>query len=335
MPLKKKFQIKYRILIGILTLTVGVVLYGNGISFYPVNPNLFDMNKDSINSYQMTLKDGRRLSYAIYGDTKGVPVFYFHGGQESRLSSAFMDSTALHLGIQLIAPERPGVGLSSFQKDRTLLDYPDDIAQLADHLEIDSFSVFGLSGGGPHVLSCAHKLSHRLRKVAIVSGTAPHNYKGKLRGMWFPVKLVHWFANSKEDKNLRGFIANDSKTLLEKPHRRLRQLQRFLPKPDRKLLKEKPKYGIDFIKGSQEAYKQGIDAVVQEWQLYVRDWGFALDEIQVPVTLWYGDKDKMTPKYRGIHLNKVLPNSKLNLLKDEGHFSMIRNHLDTILSGLL
>ena len=335
MPLKKKKRTKYSILLAILSLTVGVVLYGNGVSFYPANSNLFDMNTDSINSHQMTLKDGRILSYAIYGDKNGVPVFYFHGGQESRLSSAFMDSTAIRLGIQIIAPERPGVGLSSFQKNRTLLDYPDDIAQLADHLEINSFSVFGLSGGGPHVLACAHKLNHRLRKVVIVSGTAPHDYKGKLRGMWFPVKLVHWFANSKEDKNLRGFIANDSKTLSKKPHRRLRQLQRFLPKPDRKLLKEQPEYGIDFIIGSQEAYKQGIDAVVQEWQLYVRDWGFALDEIEIPITLWYGDKDKMTPKYRGIHLNKVLPNSELNLLQDEGHFSLIRNHLDTILEGLL
>ncbi|MEM9649580.1 MAG: alpha/beta fold hydrolase, partial [Bacteroidota bacterium] len=294
-----KLHIKYRVLLGLVALAIGAVLYGNGISFKPVAKNLFKMDLDSLHSKQMMLTDGRVLSYAEYGDFRGVPVFYFHGGQESRLSSAFMDSTARRLGIHIIAPERPGVGLSSFQKGRIFLDYPKDVEQLANHLNIDSFSVFGLSGGSPHVLACAHELYHRLNKVAIVSGTAPHDYKGKLKGMWFPVKLVHWFAKNEKDKNLRGFIANDHRTLSQKPHRRLRQLQRFLPKPDRKLLKAKPEYGIEFIRGSQEAYRQGIEAVVQEWKLYVRDWGFQLEDIDTDITLWYGNKDKMTPKYRG------------------------------------
>ncbi|SHG30901.1 alpha/beta fold hydrolase [Flagellimonas flava] len=330
-----KLHIRYPVLLGLVVLTIGAVLYGNGISIKPVAQDLFTMNLDSLHSKQMTLSDRKVLSYAIYGDPHGIPVFYFHGGQESRLSSAFMDSTAARLGVRIIAPERPGVGRSSFQEGRTFLDYPKDIEQLADHLNIDTFSIFGLSGGSPHVLACAHKLDHRLNKVAIVSGTAPHDYKGKLKGMWFPIKLIHWFAKSEKDKNLRGFIANDYKTLDQKPHRRLRQLQRFLPKPDRKLLKAEPEYGIEFIKGSREAYRQGIDAVVQEWKLYVRDWGFKLHEIETPISLWYGDRDKMTPKYRGLHLNKALPNSELILLEDEGHFSLIRNHLGDILKGLM
>lgn len=45
------------------------------------------------------LSNGRILGYTEYGDSLGFPVFYLHGGQESRLSSIFMDSTAKRLNL--------------------------------------------------------------------------------------------------------------------------------------------------------------------------------------------------------------------------------------------
>lgn len=292
--------------------------------------NLYAMKTEQT----ITLPDGRSLGFAEYGDPSGFPVFYFHGGQESRLSSAFMDPIARELQLRIIAPDRPGIGLSSFQEGRTLLDWGKDMADLADALGIGTFSVFGLSGGGPHVLACTLGFPDRIVKASIVSGTGPHNYKGKLRGVWFPVKLMHWFAAGKNDKNLRKFIAREHKTLSEKPQKRLRQLQKFLPKPDRVLLTDNPTYGIEFIKASQEAYRQGMEAAVQEWKLYVSDWGFSLRDIQKHIVLWYGGKDKMAPKHRGTYLHQMLPNSTFHLMPNEGHFSLIRNHLREILGGL-
>ncbi len=282
-----------------------------------------------------TLSDGRLLGYAEYGDLGGYPVFYFHGGQESRLSAAFMDSTARSLGIRLITPDRPGIGLSSYHEGRSFKSWANDVSVLADSLDIQSFSVFGLSGGGPHVLACLHEIPERINKASVVSGTGPHNYPGRLKGTWFPVRLVHWFAAAKKDKNLRGFISRERKTLMEKPAKRIRQLQLFLPGPDRKLLKQNPSYAAEFILGSQEAYSNGIEPVVQEWKMYVSDWGFELDKIQKPVKLWYGSKDKMAPKFRGIYLHSQLPNSELQIFENEGHFSLIRNQLTLILIDLI
>ena len=281
------------------------------------------------------MPDGRILAYAEYGNPNGTPIFYFHGGQESRLSSGFMDDTASKKGIRIIAPDRPGIGLSSFQENRSFLDWAKDIEHLANHLELKAFSIFGLSGGAPHVLACAYTFPDRLRNVTIVSGTGPHDYNGKLKGVWFPVKLMHWFAKSKNDKYLRSFITREYEVLKEKPDKRLRQLQKFLPKSDRKLLKENPSYGIEFIKGSLEAYSQGIEAVVQEWKLYVMDWGIPLSEISTHIDLWYGGGDKMAPKYRGFHYHDILQDSKLHLFEKEGHFSLIRNRLDQILSTMV
>ena len=87
-------------------------------------------------SIQQTLHlaDGRILSYAEYGDPTGKPLFFFHGGNDSRLEAAILDETAQTLGVRILAPDRPGYGRSTFQPNRTFLDWPEDVAQLADAL---------------------------------------------------------------------------------------------------------------------------------------------------------------------------------------------------------
>jgi pimeloyl-ACP methyl ester carboxylesterase len=101
-------------------------------------------------------------------------------------STAFtipMQASPLHSAIRLIAPDRPGYGLSTFQRGRRLLDWPDDLAQLADALCIDRFAVVGLSGGGPHTLACALKLVDRLTGVGLVASTAPFDIPSATDGM--------------------------------------------------------------------------------------------------------------------------------------------------------
>ena len=283
---------------------------------------------------KITLLDGRILGYAEYGASLGFPIFYFHGGQESRLSSKFMDSAALKLNIKLISPDRPGIGNSTFQANRQFLDWGNDISQLADSLGLSKYSVFGLSGGAPHVLACIISDSLRIENASIIAGATPYNYKGTLKGMWFPVKIIHWFASWKNDKQLRKFIQSDFDGLVNKPENRIKQFQKYLPKPDKILMTNHPAYGWAFLEGSKESYRQGIEGVVQEWKLYVADWGIDLNSIEFPISLWYGTKDKMAPLYRGFFYDTELPNSTLKLIDNQGHFSLIRNHLDEILIEL-
>jgi pimeloyl-ACP methyl ester carboxylesterase len=245
-----------------------------------------------------------------------------------------MDSTAIKLNIRLISPDRPGIGLSTYQAERTFLDWGDDIAQLADSLNIKRYSVFGLSGGAPHVLACVFRDSTRIDNASIISGATPYDYNGTLKGMWFPVKLIHWFASMRKDKQLRKFIQNDFESLVKKPDKRMKQFQKYLPKPDKRLLIDHPDYGWEFINGSVESYHQGIDGVVQEWKLYVADWQMDLSKVHFPIALWYGEDDKMAPYHRGNYYKNTLPNSTLKVISDEGHFSLIRNHLEEILMEL-
>ncbi len=93
--------------------------------------------------------DGRRLGYARYGCLGGRPVFYFHGLPGCRREAELIAPEACELGVELIAIDRPGVGQSSYQCDRTINHWPEDVLAVADCLGIQEqvVGVIGMSGG--------------------------------------------------------------------------------------------------------------------------------------------------------------------------------------------
>jgi pimeloyl-ACP methyl ester carboxylesterase len=90
---------------------------------------------------QITLCDGRRLSFAEFGEIQGEPVFYFHGFPGSRLEAKLAETMAKDSQVRFIGIDRPGFGLSDFKAKRALVDWPNDVTELADSLGIDQFSI--------------------------------------------------------------------------------------------------------------------------------------------------------------------------------------------------
>ena len=132
----------------------------------------------SVTANQILTRDGRSLAYADFGDPVGKPVFYFHGANGSRLERHPDESIAVSLGARIITIDRLGHGLSDFQPNRKLLDWPDDVEALADALEIGTFAVVGFSAGAPFVAACAYKIPHRLISAGIISGFASYDRPG-------------------------------------------------------------------------------------------------------------------------------------------------------------
>lgn len=281
---------------------------------------------------QMTLSDGRVLAYAEYGLADGSPVFYFHGGNGSRIEAEWFDESAKSANVRLIAPDRPGFGLSDFQQNRTFLDWAEDVSQLADSLNIKKFSIFGLSGGAPHVVALAHAIPERLKHVAIVSGVTPPQHKDKFTGMWFPVRL--FFITAKYLPAMSRFILKQQGSFYADKEMMMKRMLQAMPEPDKDLLKRRPEIVDIFARDAQEAHRQGIEGDAHEWQLYVDDWGFPIEDITMPVALWYGEYDSNTPIEMGDYYARTLPDVTLNCVPDGGHFSTINNHIDTILAYL-
>src|SRR5512136_816792 len=133
----------------------------------------FSLSQSTRSGKTIRLRDGRRLGYVEFGDPAGKPIFHFHGYPGSRLEGRIIHAAAVKCGARFIAVDRPGMGLSDFKPKRTILDWPDDVVELADFLQIDQFAVEGASGGGPYSLACARKIPDRLTHVGVLSGVDP------------------------------------------------------------------------------------------------------------------------------------------------------------------
>lgn len=147
---------------------------------------------------QIQLSDGRMLAYHEYGDPDGKPIIYMHGFPGSRLDWSMFDpddSIAKGLNARIIAVDRPGMGLSDFKPGRELLDWPDDILELANALlQLDQkFAILAGSGGGPYGEVCAFKIPERITKTAIVCGMGPRKAPGTREGLSWTLPGKPWW----------------------------------------------------------------------------------------------------------------------------------------------
>lgn len=269
----------------------------------------------------ITLRDGRRLAYTEHGDPTGRPMFFIHGNPGSRLARPADEGIAETLGAHIITPDRPGYGLSDFQPGRTLLDFPQDIVQLADAMGFERFAVFGVSAGGPYVAVCAHALPGRVTCAAIVSGPAPFNRKKPYEGMgpaWRRVfrtgRLPEWL--------LRPLISLRARGQRRDPDKSLDDLAAILSRTDRVSL-EDPNVRARFWRNTPEATRQGSRGWAREVKIQLAPWGFEPEAIRVPVHLWYWEDDPAIPPGMGRYLADRLRNPIPHFLPGGGHLSII------------
>jgi len=279
---------------------------------------------------QIKLCDGRRLGYAEFGDPRGKPLLFFHGYPGSRWDGAETGHAAERVGVRLIAPDRPGMGLSDYQPKRRLLDWPQDVLELTNALGLEHFAVLGYSGGGPYALACAYQLDTRLRAVGVIAGIGPLTEPGALDGM---VK-----------NNIRLFqLARRTPWLLRlifSLNRRMDTLKLMqaavpqMPTVDQDVMHQ-PGVLEGIAKDYGEAFRQGTRGVVHEGALYASDWGFRLSEVTRPVQLWHGEQDTNAPAAMGRFQARHLPDCQATFYPADGHISIIDKHAAEILMSLI
>ncbi|NJD08419.1 MAG: alpha/beta hydrolase, partial [Methylococcaceae bacterium] len=281
--------------------------------------------------HQIRLRDGRRLGYACYGDPAGRPLLYFHGLPSSRLEAGFMHAPALRLGIRVIAVDRPGYGRSDFQQERRLLDWPDDIRQLADALGLDRFGVLGVSGGGPYTLACAWKLAERIDRVILVAGLAPLDRPANLTAMSLYARLA--FALARRSPALTPiFYGVPYATVLRHAPALAAAALRFSGCPEDRASLAGHRATALMLASLREGLRQGPAAALRDVRLYSRAWGFPLESIEIPVDLWHGTADRVVPPFHAQMMAAALPKSALNWVPGAGHYSLPISHGDQILA---
>jgi pimeloyl-ACP methyl ester carboxylesterase len=279
----------------------------------------------------ITLPDGRTLAYAEYGDLRGKPVFFFHGTPGSRFFRPPDEITA-RLGVRLICVDRPGYGESSFQPGRRILDWPKDVARMANALSIQKFCVAGHSGGGPHTLACAYALPERVSAAATLSGVGPVNTPGATLGMTMLNKLGFKYGQYIPWMLWRPLIWWIFRERCADPAKAMDREIGLRPPADDELI-ARPEIRQACLQSEVEAFRPGLKGMSWEVRLITRPWGFQLDEIRMPVYLWHGTADNATFVAMAQYMAGRIPDSKLTICEGEGHL-LLFPHWENVLSQL-
>ncbi len=282
---------------------------------------------------RVLLPSGRQLAYAQYGDPGGCPVFYFHGLPASRLEGGLLAAAAQATACRVIAPERPGFGCSDPHPGRRLHDWADDVAVLADALALKRYAVLGMSAGGPYALACAVCRPERLAGIGIVGGLGPCDQTGAVRALRLHGRMAMQLAVHAPGLlgPTYGLLTCAAMRYFPQPAYRL--VAGFAPPADRLAL-SRTEVRACLIPSMIESMRQGPAPALQELGLFAVDWGMCLKSIVRPVHLWHGTADQVVPLSHAEYYARVLPQSRLTTLPNEGHFSLPINHAESILRVL-
>ena len=280
------------------------------------------MNSAALESTRtFTSRDGRALAGLEVGDPQGPLVIHNHGGPSSRLEARlFADAAAKH-GLRLVCVDRPGMGQSSPQADRSFAGWATDLTAIADALGHREFGVSGWSEGGPWALAAAAYIDPaRLRHVTSIAGGS----YGAFGDNWAADRL------SKADA-LGGLLA-----LHFEPGFRLmyaaigitaehfratyfKELLKAVNDDDRQVLL-RPGFETAFCEMSAECFAQGSDGLVRDSELLYRNWAFDIRKIERPVHLWQGLGDTLVAPFINKTIADEMPGAVWHPVEGAGHF---------------
>jgi pimeloyl-ACP methyl ester carboxylesterase len=280
------------------------------------------------------LREGRNLAVWSYGREDAFPVLYCHGTPSAHGEWEMFGDDALlaRHGLRIVAPDRPGMGESTFQPERRCSSWQSDVTVLAEALALDRFAVLGYSGGGAYAVATALALPGRVSAVALVApvihasaemtkGLDPNGLRMKemartrpalarlmlALSMGFPARYAHWFLRQ--------------------------QIRQSLPETDLAALFEGDRLDR-FFDTLCDAFRQGAIGPTQEMGLMASPWDIDLAAPGMPVAIWQGEEDSFGARpAMARYIAEGLATGNLHLHPD-GHISILTRHVDEILSFL-
>jgi len=292
---------------------------------------------DAVNTENLIqLPDGAVVAFEEYGDANGVPVIFCHGWPSSRTMARLTDEPARELGIRIVSLDRPGIRGSSLQPNRKLSDWPCLLEQVVERLDLPEFRMLAISGGAPYAYATAVAMPERVRAIAIVGGAPPMAEITDGEGL---LPLYRWMLalyRSRPGLLRRCFY-------LVRPFLSVRSPVRFRPfvlkmlrlrRCDADSLRNAAAFEAVF-ESQRLAWRGSAKGVMTDAEIYAQPWGFAIEDVRVPVRLWHGKEDRAFSVQLAEQMVKRLPNCKSRFVNDAGHYSLPIRHMREILEDLI
>ncbi len=269
--------------------------------------------------------DGRVLHAYGAGDPRDELVLVHHGTPCSGILAGWWADDAAARGIRLVGYDRPGYGGSDRHPGRSIADVAADAATIGDEFGAGRFRTWGVSGGGPHALACAALLPDRVVAAATLASVAPNGADGLdwLAGMGQD-NLDEFGAAIAGEHALRPYLAKASDDLVAAgPNGLADALRSLLPAVDvAAITGDVAQFMYAWLAGGQ---RSGIEGWLDDDLAFVRDWGFDLGSVRVPVLVVQGRHDLMVPFAHGEWLAARIPGAEARLTADDGHLTLIAN----------
>ena len=271
---------------------------------------------------RITTSDGRTIQVHDGGDPHGAPVITHHGTPASGMRFGQHAADASDQGVRLIGFDRPGYGGSTSLPGRTIADVAADTGAVADALGLERFGMWGLSGGGPHVMACAALLPDRVAGAITMASPAPYDAEGLdgLDGMGKD-NLEEFAAAVTGRAELEAYLRPQADAVLDSDDSAVDSMASLLPPVDAAVMASD--VGRYIMESMRVGLADGIDGWVDDDLAFVRPWGFELDAIGVPVQLWHGEPDLFVPFAHGRWLAARIPGVETRFFPDEGHLSLL------------
>ncbi|MFI2753962.1 alpha/beta fold hydrolase [Cellulomonas sp. P22] len=265
--------------------------------------------------HDITLRDGRTLRAHDVGtsDDARPTVLWHHGSPQSGTLLPPLVAAAAATGLRLVSYARPGYGGSTAAPGRDVAGAADDVAQLADALRIERFTVMGASGGGPHALACAALLPDRVTAVACLAAIAP------------PTGREDWYTGMADLGGLRAAATG------REARARYAQTAEFDPTSftdaDWAALAGAWASLGDDASHAGEAWPGGL---VDDDVAFARAWGFDLAQVGAPALLVQGGRDRVVPPAHVDLLASALPDVEVWRHPEDGHISVLHACADAM-----
>jgi pimeloyl-ACP methyl ester carboxylesterase len=273
--------------------------------------------------------DGRTLAVEIDGDPAGRPVLVHNGTPNSRHLYGPNVQDAKERGLRLIGYDRPGYGGSSPKPGRTVADCATDVRAICAGLHIDRLAMWGISGGGPHVLACAALLPDLVIAAASLASQAPYGaegldfFEGMGQGNVDDSRLFF-----EDQAASRAQLEKDREEMLATPAEDAAAgLESLLSPTDKAVLQGGIAEYLTY------ALQDGMELSGEGWwedNCLLEPWGFELADITVPVLLMHGREDKFVPFGHGRWLAGHIPGVEARLLDHDGHLTLLEHRIPEV-----
>lgn len=282
----------------------------------------------------VTLPDGRRLDVRVSGPEDGLALLFHHGTPGAAMPFRGMERAAHARGLRVVTPARPGYGSSTRKPGRTVADVVSDASAVLEALGIERCLVAGWSGGGPHALACAARLDAVAAGLVIV-GVGPGDSPDLdfLAGMG-EANVTEFTAAARDEPSLRAFLDEAGAELRDVTAAGVvDSLDTLLPDVDRALLTDE--FAEDLAASFREAVRVGVDGWFDDDIAFLHPWGFSLEEVRVPTSLWHGTEDLMVPVAHGRYMATRIPGVAAHVEDGGGHLSILLGAMDRMLDELI